>query len=269
MFKNLFVLFLIVIIGCSNQPNQSHNNRVSSAAEKSQSTNGSKETAHPIKIITYQDESGSGLQTITPQLNVNDIEPLIKCIADYGTELGVGVIDKMSNKPLVRLFLKPPVRDFEEPDPKQNPFLLIKERQNYQLKKEKYDQKNHSYRTRAEAEINRFREETKLLLAQPPDASQTNIFDAISRSNLFFSEDEASQSSVKKYLVLVSDGQHNAKGVPPVNLKSGVKVILINGSASVGSLAYLQPKCFESIPSSIRYILSDASNKEGDDNANN
>jgi hypothetical protein len=262
MIKNLFVLFLIVIIGC-NQPNQSHNNQVSSVAEKSQSTNESKETAHPIRIVIYQDKTASSSQTITPQLNVNDVEPLIEYIADHGTELGLGIIDKMSNMPLVRLFLEPPLRNFTEPADG-NPFLLIKQRQEYQSKLERYNRAMDSYRIQTEAEMNSFREEAKLLLAQPPDASQTNIFDAISRSNIFFCEDGASQASVKKYLVLVSDGQHNAKGISSVSLKSGVKLILINGSASVGSLAYLQPKCFESFKSSIRYILVDAGNKEGD-----
>jgi hypothetical protein len=259
----IIMLLLALFVGCGNNPNQRPNNRASSEVANSQSIDQNKEIAHPIRIVIFQDKTGSSSQTITPQLNVNDVEPLIEYITDNGTELGLGIIDKMSNMPLVRLFLEPPLRNFTEPADG-NPFLLIKQRQEYQSKLERYNRAMDSYRVQTEAEVNSFRESAKLLLAQSPDASQTNIYDAIAKSNLYFCEDGTYQSSVKSYLVLISDGQHNAKGISRVDLKSGVKLILINGSASVGPLAYLQPKCFESFKSSIRYILADAGNKEGD-----
>ncbi|HEX6650368.1 MAG TPA: hypothetical protein VF075_12545, partial [Pyrinomonadaceae bacterium] len=58
----------------------------------------------------------------------------------------------------------------------------------------------------------------------------------------------------ERYVVLISDGQDSAeRACPP--LSSGAKLILVNGSGTLGSLANLQPIRFESVEQAFESIL--------------
>jgi hypothetical protein len=99
------------------------------------------------------------------------------------------------------------------------------------------------------------------LLDRPAEAARSPVWDAVARADWFLAEPEAPPTpGARRALVLVSDGIDDVRGRPGLRreplrtLRSGATVLIVNGGATVGSLAALAPLPFESFDAAVRYL---------------
>ncbi|MGQ9635818.1 MAG: hypothetical protein ACUVXB_16460 [Bryobacteraceae bacterium] len=207
----------------------------------------------PVRIALLLDQTGSANWTRTPQLRPEDLEPLIELVKRCGGELGLGLIRDQSNRSLVRLRLEQP----PEPPGAANPLRAVKARPAYEKRRRQWE-------AETAEQIGRFREAAARLLAQPADARCTDVWGAVLRADLFLAEEDGAWGAeLSRWAVLVTDGQHNCGG-EPVRMRSQARVAVVNGSASLGSLAALKPARFESPQAAFRYLIASAEQKETD-----
>jgi len=199
-------------------------------------------TCAAVKIAVLLDQTGSTTWTRTPQLRFEDLKPLVRLVARCGGELGVGLIRDDSNRSLVRMRVEePPV-----PPQEGNPLRVTKLRKQYQ-------QREQRWRKQTDEQARTFEESVKALLARKADARCTDVWGAVLRANLFLGEPEPRWGRVVRWAIFVSDGRHNC-GTKPVKFTSGAKVLVVNGSASLGVLGALRPLRFESPEAAFRYV---------------
>lgn len=212
---------------------------------------GGQDVCAPVRIALLLDQTGSTTWTRTPQLRSEDLEPLIELIKRCGGELGLGLIRDQSNRSLVRLRLERPP---ETPEVV-NPLRALKARP-------LYEQRRKQWEAESAEEIRRFREAAALLLGQPANARCTDVWGAVLRADLFLAEeDSAWGAELSRWAVLVTDGQHNCGG-EPVRMRSQAQVAVVNGSASLGSLAALKSSRFESPQAAFRCVVQAVMQKE-------
>lgn len=209
------------------------------------------------RVVWLQDKSDSTNQTRTPQTSMVQIDMLIDFIRPCGGELAWGLINEQSNSSLHRLRIDvPPSGAPIEPDRNGNPFNVQRELAAYRRDKARYDETVRTWREESERRIADFKEQISELLGNPANARATDIFGGIQRASLFLSESDATWSvPTRKILIVVSDGIDNMRR-SYTRLGENTKFILVNGSASVGSLSTLNPTRFESIESAIRFVIA-------------
>ncbi len=203
----------------------------------------------PVKIAVLADQTGSIRWTRTPALQLPDLEPLIELLPERGGELALGLIRDRSNRGLLRLRL-----DRKPPPPDSANRLRV------MAQKPAYERVLSEWQSRSARELEQFRTAAAELLQPSGLASCTDIWGALTRADLFLAEQEPQWVAVERYLVLISDGEHNCGG-RPAPFRSDAKLLLVNGSASVGALAKLRPLCFESPSAAFRLIIT--SRREG------
>jgi len=71
-------------------------------------TQGEAQQPNPIRMVVFQDKTGSSATTRTSQLNEDDFTAPIGLLRCTGGELAVGIVDDVSNIPLARLRIEPP-----------------------------------------------------------------------------------------------------------------------------------------------------------------
>ena len=203
----------------------------------------------PVKIAVFCDKTKSTATTAVEQATLVRFDPLIQLLSDIGGELGFGFIREKSASPLVRYRVEP--RPPKLPPGSHNVIAVAIAAP--QLRKTEEE------RQRAEGlRLAAFRRTLEPLLLQPADSRRTDIFGALERADLFLAEPEPSwRAPARKYIVLLSDGRDNVHR-PAVPLQSGARILLINGSASVGSLAPYGPVRLESLDAAIRLIQGES-----------
>lgn len=208
------------------------------------------------RIVWLQDKTGSANQTRTPQTSIEQLELLIDYIRPCGGEIAWGLVNEQSNASLHRLRIEvPPSGAPVEPDRNGNPFNVQRELTAYRRDKARYDETVRVWREESDRRIAIFKGEAEELLGRPADARATDVFGGIQRASLFLSESDTTWTvPTRKYLILVSDGIDNMRrSYTP--LGENTHFILVNGSASVGSLSSLNPIRFESIEAAIRFVM--------------
>lgn len=210
----------------------------------------------PVKVAILQDKTGSASETRTEQVGPDDLKPLIELLRRTGGELGVGLIRDHSNRPLLRLPIpQPPLRP-AAPAEGGNPFEYQKELAAYQQQLARYEEQRRQWGQEVEPEIQRFLGDLRLLLEGGADAQRTDIWGAVLRADLFLDEPDNSWGQpTHRYAIFVTDGLDNVHR-PPVSMRSNAGVIVVNGSASLGSLESLNPSRFESVKSAFQHIVS-------------
>jgi hypothetical protein len=74
---------------------------------------------------------------------------------------------------------------------------------------------------------------------------------------LFLCEDDLTWGkTTKKYAILITDGLDNVQGTE-VPIRSGARIILVNGIASLGVLKKFNPVRFESVNACFDFISAD------------
>jgi hypothetical protein len=215
------LLFSIVMVGCKGS--------AASVAEQNLVENSTSlgPCQHSIiKIALLQDKSGSTTQTRTPQVTMEHIDVLVKFIRPCGGEIGFGLINEQSNSSLHRLRIEPPpIGAPTEPERNGNPFQVQRNLAEYRKLKARYEQ-----------------------------VVQADFFGGIQRANLFLSENSSAwPSPPRQFLLIVGDGIDNVKSKHEP-LQKSTQLILVNGSASLGSLASFNPSRFENIESAIEFV---------------
>jgi hypothetical protein len=216
-------------------------------------TNSAERALHPIRMAVFQDKSGSAATTRTAQLNEDDFAVPINVLRCTGGELGVGIINDRSNSPLVRLRIEAPP---ERPRPTQatNPFERAEQEAIYRSQLETFDKQQEQWRVQANQRIATFYEQLKLLLKQDAKARRTSVWPAVARADLFLNEPDTGWSKpTHRYAAFNTDAIDTVHSAP-VTMKSGSKLLLVNGAASVGVLGSLNPLCFESVLAAFRFV---------------
>lgn len=246
-----FVLTLIGIFsGCNLPPNE--NTNLSNTAYVSNN-----HLAEPIKVAGLTDVTGTAPQTRTKQLTVEDFMPVINRLKKTGGELGVGLINEKSDKPLLRLRIEIPPVEPAKPTEEGDVDALAEQMDKYQSEKQDFDKRFSEWKTETNNQTELFLIELKRLLDRPPTAQRSAVSAAIERGDLFLSENDPDfpKETTKKFILLNSDCQNNV-GKSRVQLKSKAQIIVVNGVGSLGYLANLEPKpdLYESFDGAVRII---------------
>jgi hypothetical protein len=212
-------------------------------------------SAAPVRIVLLQDKTGSSNWTRTPQLTVEDIDPLIDLLKTNGGEIGIGLIRDTSNRGLVRLRIDAAP---DEPKIRQRtgrPYDDLRQAREYRVEYAKWEQLFPAWKNDVEGKIAGFKASVAPLLATNADARATDLWGAVQRADLMLSEPAATDISTHSWLLASTDGGHNRGRVLTRRLRSGARLVVINSAGTFGELAALQPLSFENIRASVRYVI--------------
>lgn len=217
--------------------------------------------APPVKLAVMNDKTGSAGETRTAQLTAADLEPLFDTLRARGGELGFGLVTDDSYRSLLRLRLEAPPAPPLAPSQEGNTFEVAERMDGYHAARDDYDRKAKAREEAAARRIEEFRSAAAELLARKPDAPRSDVWGALQRADLFLSEEDSGWPQPPAlFVILVSDAQDNVKR-PHSPLRSRARVLVVNGSASVGSLSSLSPLLFESPAAAWRYVAAEGGGK--------
>lgn len=207
----------------------------------------------PIKIVVFQDKTGSANTTRTEQLTEQDFASPISLLRCNGGELAVGIVDDVSNTSLVRLRIEPP------PTPPvalqvSNVFERAQQDSAFQQRWNDYNEAFNKWRAETDSRAGAFLSQISKVLQQKSNARKTNVWSAISRADLFLNEPDATwPRPPRRYAVFNSDGVDTARS-KPIAIKSGAQLIIVNGIGSTGVFQSLNPERFESVQAAFQFI---------------
>lgn len=240
------LLLVLILAGCSAPAQQEHAAPLITV-----------EKASPVKIVIFQDKSGSTSWTRTPQLTDAALKILIDVVKEKSGELAFGLLRDRSNKGLVRLRIDPRPVTPSEPKKTKHVYQDARAMNRYRREKAQHNEALEQWEDEMEERIKKFLSGVRPLLEQPADARCTSVWEAVIRGDLYLAEDDASwPRPPHKWALYVTDGVHNCGPDRPAALKSGASLIVVNGEAQTGNLASLQPKVFESIEAAFRYLTA-------------
>lgn len=211
----------------------------------------------PGLYAVFDDKSRSVKSARIAPLEEQDLQALINILRQTGGELAFGLIGEASDRPLLRLHItvppaRPVMREVE------NAFEHAEEESAFQDAMSDYEAKRQSW----EAEVNRraeaFVQAARTRLQEPARDHITDIPSALARAETFLSEPDAvwpTGGKTHAYIILNSDGISTVNR-KPVEIKSGARLLLINGSGSTGTIAQLKPLSFESKQAALDFIVA-------------
>ena len=246
--RHLPVVFMIAA-GCGSAPS---GGAADGTASKS-SDGAVASCTTPVRVVAMQDKSDSGNENRTPQASVADLEPLIAQVIRCGGEIALGTIDEQSNAPLARLYVPEPSPRLDKPHFQGTPFEVARARRAYEVAVARSDSGTAERDVEARRRAESFRNQVENLLSSPNHAQRTDVWGGISRAAYFLGEAGEWQHPPELVAVVISDAIDNA-GAPEVPLPEHTELLLVNGTPSLGALAALRPRRFESIEAAVRHI---------------
>ncbi len=256
MFMAKPVRVVIVLLGALLYSGCTRSTALSADASTTPSEMVSKRPVTPLRIALIQDKSLSTGETRTPQLQMSDLDPLVELLGQTGGELAVGIIHDRSNLGFVRLHIDSPPDEPVVPAKADNP--LERRKQSGTLRKQTAEFKNRqqTWLDDMQTRVSNFQEALEPVLAMPAKAQHSPVWDAVRRSELFLSEGAAGGNATPhRYSLYITDGLDDV-GARPVPVRSGAKLLMVNGAGQLGALVVLQPQRFESIEAAIRFIVA-------------
>jgi len=209
----------------------------------------------PIRIVLFQDKTGSANDTRTVQLTEADFAAPIKLLRCTGGELGVGVVDDLSNRPLVRLRIDAPPAPPALPQAR-NVFQRAADDGDYQQRMKDYNDGVAKWTLETDRRVQAFLAQAGQLLKQKANAKKTNVWSAVARADLYLNESDATwPRPTHRYAVFNSDAVDTARS-KAIELKSGAQLIVVNGVGSVGVLDSLKPDRFEAVQAAFDFIAA-------------
>lgn len=243
--RALIVCSVITAFGCIKKNGPGEPGHLESAIHRA-----------PIRILVLQDKTGSAGQTLTPQLDERDLASLVDKVQSRGGELAIGILREQSNRPFTRLTVLPPPLPPTPPSNRVNPLLFKRAQIEFRGAERQFNNELQDWADETNTRIKRFTSEVQVPLGVPADARSSDIFQGLVRGDLFLSEPEvAFGGRSKRYLILISDAvetTHPDEKAP--DLRSGARIVLINGAASLGSIASLNPIRFESFRAALDWL---------------
>ena len=209
----------------------------------------------PVRVAVIQDKTLSTGETRTPQLKLEDMDPLVELLGQTGGELAVGVIHDRSNLTFARLRIDAAPVEPVAPVEADNPLERRKQHAAFRKQKEKFTADEQDWQDRMQTRIGGFQDAVDPILAMAADAKRSPVWDAVKRADLFLSESESDVNmEAHRYALLITDGLDDV-GARSVPVHSGTRILIVNGAGQLGALAVLKPQRFESIEAAIRYIV--------------
>ena len=199
--------------------------------------------------------SGSERETRTPQLTLDDMEPLVELLGQVGGELAVGTIDNRSNQSLVRLRIDIGPEEPVAPSPADNSLERWQQQNAFRKQKAEFEHQQQAWQDAMQERITAFQTAVEPILSAPSNAQHSPVWDAVRRADLFLSEPQVSESEPHRYVVLITDGIDDV-GAQPVPVHSGTRILMVNGAGQLGSLAVLRPQRYESIGAAVDQLVS-------------
>jgi hypothetical protein len=209
----------------------------------------------PVLYAVFDDKSRSVKTARVAPLQEQDLLALIDVLRQTGGELSFGLLGESRDRPLVRLRIPaPPARPVERTV--QNPFERADEDAKFQAALAQYEPLRQRWETETSERINAFLSAVRPRLQEPAHDNVTDVYAALGRAELFLNEPAVVWlRATHRYIILNGDGIDTA-GRKPVEIKSGARLLLINGGGSVGQLAPLNPLRFESKQAAFDFIAA-------------
>jgi len=211
----------------------------------------------PVAIGALLDKTESAPEYAVPAPKIDAFSPIINLVRARGGDFRVAEITGLSPDTMVRLRVAPPPTCPPSPlaDTTGNAFVDQELIAAYETRKASFDGAYSRWQATADADTTRFQENLQRLLSKPASAKHTDIFNALNRAAWFLTEPQVpGQAPASRYLLLVTDGRDNVHAAP-VNLPPDIRVLLVNGGASVGALESLHPLRFESLAAAVDFIV--------------
>jgi len=208
----------------------------------------------PLRAVALQDKSRSGLVNRTPQLDTAQLAGVVRYVATCGGEIGLGLINRRSNAPLVRLYVSEPPLAVTEPELIGTGFDRRDTRRAYQHALDVYNAERSVWEHQTESAVRQFTTEAHQILGLPADAPATDVWSAVGRARQFALEPGYWHAAYRTVALIISDGQDNARA-QPVSLPANLELLVVNGNPVAETLDRLNPMKFEAIDPAIRYML--------------
>lgn len=207
----------------------------------------------PGFYAVFDDKSRSVKSARIIPFQEQDLLALIVILRKTGGELSFGLIGESSNRPLLRLrILAPPERPIRRESP--NAFERAEQESAFQEELENYKFKHQRWEADVNQRVNVFMEVARARLQEPARDRVTDISSALERAELFLNEPGVA-GEAHRYILLNSDGIDTTRR-KLVEIKSGARLLLINGSGSLGTLAPLRPLRFESKEAALDFLTT-------------
>lgn len=243
------VLVIVLLAGCG------HPAAPSAEASSTPVAIPAKGQTMPVRLVIIQDKSLSTGETRTPQLQLADVEPLLAVLGQVGGELAVGIIHDRSNLSFVRLRIDAPPLEPVAPPKADNPLERRKQDIAFRKLTQEFKAAEQTWTEEMQNRVAEFQRDVEPMLALAADARRSPVWDSVQRAELFLSERDAAEATPpRRYAVFITDGLDDV-GARSVPIRSGAKVLMVNGSAQLGSLAAIQPQRFESIQAAVRFVV--------------
>jgi hypothetical protein len=226
---------------------------------------GSKAEAAPgeqkrfIKIALLSDRSGSIDSTRTPAITAEQLEELIAFLRRHSGEIAFGFIDDDSNQPFVRLRIERRQSAPPPPEAKNNPYEQEKFINQYKAALRQFRERDQQWQTETDRRVEAFMASVRPMLACLHEkgcrSGSTDVVEGLKRADLFLAEPEEAATKTN-ILLLVTDGLETVRPntLPPA-LRSKPRIILVNGSASLGILQSYDVVAVEGIDAAIRRVV--------------
>lgn len=223
-------------------------------------------TTGPVLVSVLVDFSASisfyGVEIPT----VQSLLPLIQLIDERGGELGVGAIQENPSTPLLRLRIPPPEKGLEPPDESVNVFTRKRRLRAYRKALPEHQERERQRRAENKTLIDAYLPQLKAFLSKPASAQITELWGNVDRSSLFLMEPSlywtrSMQTAPLRFLILVTDGRHNATSEFKRPDKS-IVVCAVSGSKGLGDINRIRGvSWFESTASAVYFVVAKAGGK--------
>lgn len=202
-----------------------------------------------LRCCVMQDLSGSIAETRTPRLTEAELRSLLGLVMARGGEVAFGIIQDRSDRPLLRLAVgEPPPPPPPEPA---NPLY----RRRWKAQRADAERARQAWDGEQQDRVAAFLKEIAARL-EGPLARSTDVCGAIRRCDLMLGE--PSTSPVIRYMLLVTDGEHNLRrSVCPETVADTTRLLLVNGSGLQGIVERYRPLRFEAVSAAVKYIQED------------
>ena len=243
----------------------------------------------PNRIVVVKDNTLSREQHHLPPMTLDAVQPLLDLLKQYGGEFALITLCDRSDRPAERVYIATPptlspsaLHQTNKPTPPDtkgiSPFQLEDIQQEYQDKQTRYQQQQAEnkqivaqhqaalaqWEQDSEQTLETFSAQIKPLLEAPATCRESNVWEAILRSDSFLIEShEIWAHSPKNFLLLLTDGLHNTD-TPPVQMEANAEVVLVSGSGESGVFGSFHHQSFEAVDAAVRYIVDRASHEEAD-----
>ena len=219
-------------------------------------------TTPPPMIAVLVDFSASIAYYGVNVPTVADLRPLIDVVDQYGGELGVGAIQENPSTPLLRLRIPPPEKGLEPPGKEIDVFTRAKLMRVYRNDLPEHKAREEKRRERNQAIIEDFITRLEKFLDRKPTARSTDLWGNVRRAQTFLLEDPLYWTGTEKttpqlYLLVISDGRHNASRSVYRSLDPSIKTIAVSGVSGLGDLGRIDGiRWFESAASAAFFVTA-------------